>query len=234
MQIKHVYQPIRNLVTGKIIGHEALLRGSAGEEAMEVFAVAESQGRLFEIDQMSFAAAIAGAPPELVFANIFPATLIKMAADRRSMIGYSGARRPQEVVIELVEVFEIKDISCLRDSVEAVRAAGLMVAVDDVSDGWGRLHLIAELVPEWIKIDRKLVMECDRYPNRLAVIRCLVELARDLGARVVAEGIERPEELTALDAQGVNYGQGFLWGRPEEYRKEMARRMAMEGGMAIG
>ena len=220
MRIKHVYQPIRNLVTGKIIGHEALLRGPAGEGPEEVFAAAGRWDRVSEVDQMSFEAAIAGAPPGLVFVNLFPATLMTMAAGGRCMAGYSGSRRARDVCIELVEVFGIEDISRLKDSVEAVRAAGLMVAVDDVSDGWGRLHLIAELAPEWIKIDRKLVMECDRHPNRLAVIRCVVDLAAKLDAQVVAEGIERPEEVMALDAQGVNYGQGFLWGRPTDLRRE--------------
>jgi len=135
VRIKHVYQPIRNLVTGKIIGHEALLRGPAGEGPEEVFAAAGRWDRVSEVDQMSFEAAIAGAPPGLVFVNLFPATLMTMAAGGRCMAGYSGSRRARDVCIELVEVFGIEDISRLKDSVEAVRAAGLMVAVDDVSDG---------------------------------------------------------------------------------------------------
>jgi EAL domain-containing protein (putative c-di-GMP-specific phosphodiesterase class I) len=88
--------------------------------------------------------------------------------------------------------------------------------VDDISSGNDRLRLIAELAPDYIKIDRYLVSECDCHINRRHTIHRLMQLAGDLGASVIAEGIERREELLVLIDIGVVYGQGFLLGRPME------------------
>lgn len=213
MRIRHLYQPVVNIVTGQIIGYEALLRGAHYEGPGDVLAAAKRQGRLLEVDARSFRMAAAGAPPGITFVNVLPATLVRMAADGRSFTKGTGTVRPKDVCIEVVEVAGLRDMFArFLATVEAVRAAGYLLAVDDISSGNDRLRLVAELAPEFVKIDRHLVERCHENQNRLHTIHRVLQLAGDLGARVIAEGIETGDERAALEHIGVTYGQGFLLG----------------------
>jgi EAL domain-containing protein (putative c-di-GMP-specific phosphodiesterase class I) len=218
MQIKHLYQPVYNLVTKQIVGHEALLRGPNNEGPAEVLDAAVRCGRLRETDALSFSMAVAGAPPGIAFANILPEILVWLV--RQGMAIAAGRRAPGGVCIEIVEASALSSVfPPFQQAIEAVRAAGFKLAVDDISSGNDRLRLIAELAPDYIKIDRYLVSECDCHINRRHTIHRLMQLAGDLGASVIAEGIERQEELLALIDIGVIYGQGFLLGRPMELER---------------
>jgi EAL domain-containing protein (putative c-di-GMP-specific phosphodiesterase class I) len=212
-----LYQPVYNLLTKQIIGHEALLRGPRHEEPAKILAAAAGCGILREVDAASFAMAVAGAPPGIAFVNILPETLVWLARQGIGIAKYTGRHTTEEICVEIVEMSALSSaFPRFMQAIEAVRASGFKLAVDDVSSGHDRLRLVAELEPDYIKIDRCLVVECDRHPNRLHTIHCLLQLAGDLGAAVIAEGIERQEELSALIDLGVIYGQGFLPGRPME------------------
>ncbi|MEZ5233688.1 MAG: EAL domain-containing protein [Acidimicrobiales bacterium] len=93
-------------------------------------------------------------------------------------------------------------------------AADLRLAVDDTGSGWSSLQHILRLAPDIIKLDRALIANIDVDPGRRALVTSMATFAAETGALVVAEGIERPEELTALCAMGVRYGQGYLLGSP--------------------
>ena len=94
------------------------------------------------------------------------------------------------------------------------RAAGLRLAIDDVGAGFSSLRHIVVTSPDVIKIDRSLVSGVDADPVRTILIRSLVDFAQGLRARVVAEGIETAEEAAVLRDLGVDYGQGWHFGRP--------------------
>ncbi len=225
MQIRHLYQPVYNLITKKVVGHEALLRGRQNEGPMDVLAAAAGCGRLRETDGMSFFMAVAGAPPGIVFANIYPETLAWLANQGISIARYARCRAPEEICVEIIEASNMKTMFVgLLQAIEDVRAAGFKLAVDDVSSGTDRLRLIADLAPDYIKIDRYLIAECDRQRNRLHTIHRVTQLAGDLGALAIAEGIERQEELSALIDLGIIYGQGFLLGRPLELERRTATK----------
>jgi EAL domain-containing protein (putative c-di-GMP-specific phosphodiesterase class I) len=220
MQIKHLYQPVYNLVTKQIVGHEALLRGPNDEGPAEVLDAAARCGRLRETDALSFSMAVAGAPSGIAFVNILPETLVWLVSQGIGITKYAGRQTTGEICVEIVEMSALSSVfPRFMQAIEVVRASGFKLAVDDVSSGSDRLRLIAELEPDYIKIDRYLVAECDRHPNRLHTIHRLLQLAGDLGAAVIAEGIERQEELSVLIDIGVIYGQGFLLGRPMEMER---------------
>ncbi len=170
--------------------------------------------------------AVAGAPSGIAFVNILPETLVWLVSQGIRITKYAGRHTTEEVCVEIVEMSALNSVfPRFMQAIEAVRAAGFKLAVDDVSSGNDRLRLVAELEPDYIKIDRYLVAECDRHPNRLHTIHRLLQLAGDLGAAVIAEGIERQEELSALIDLGVIYGQGFLLGRPMEMERCVAEHV---------
>jgi EAL domain-containing protein (putative c-di-GMP-specific phosphodiesterase class I) len=223
VRIRHLYQPVYNLLTKEIVGHEALLRGPRNERPEDVLAAAAKRGKLRETDTISFFLAVAGAPSGLVFVNILPETLLWLAGRDNTLAKCAAWRTPGEVCVEIVEAQALNgSLPLFLQAVERVRPAGFKIAVDDVSGGYDRLRLVADLAPDFIKIDRCLVAECDRRPGRMHTIRRLVQLAADLGAAAIAEGIETEGEMLVLRNIGVVYGQGFLLGKPMEAERKVA------------
>lgn len=94
------------------------------------------------------------------------------------------------------------------------REAGGWLALDDVGAGRDGLALLAFWQPDVVKIDRSLVDRVCRSPGQGAVVRGLVSMAHEIGALVVAEGIERADDAEWCADIGFDFGQGFLWARP--------------------
>jgi EAL domain-containing protein (putative c-di-GMP-specific phosphodiesterase class I) len=99
--------------------------------------------------------------------------------------------------------------------VATVRQAGGRVAVDDAGAGYASLRHILELRPDFVKLDRSLVAAVDRDPAIIAVVQMLGDFTSRLDSWLIAEGIERLEEMDVLASLGVPLGQGYLLGRPE-------------------
>jgi EAL domain-containing protein (putative c-di-GMP-specific phosphodiesterase class I) len=95
-----------------------------------------------------------------------------------------------------------------------MRGRGIRLAVDDAGSGFASLRHILQLAPDIIKIDNALTRNVYKDPARRALAAGLISFAAELGATIIAEGIETREELDALRALGVRYGQGFFVGRP--------------------
>ena len=97
-----------------------------------------------------------------------------------------------------------------------VQAAGMRIAADDVGAGNAGLRLLSEIAFDIVKIDLSLVQRGLLHESSLAVLRGLREMARRSGASVVAEGVETPEQLVALQRLGITSAQGYLLGRPAD------------------
>ena len=121
---------------------------------------------------------------------------------------------PDRITLEITEHERAADLSHLCQSLDAIRARGTLVAIDDVGAGYSGLHQILKLRPDILKLDMSLVSEIDRDPARRALAAALVSFAAGTGARLTAEGIERVEERDVLRSLGIDYGQGWLFGRP--------------------
>ena len=216
--IRAVFQPIVRLADLQPIGYEGLARFPTppGLVALPPDVTLAAAGRLGVREELEVAcwAAIseAGAPPagRLLFVNVAPEAL-----------GHPGLmelaeRLPARLVIELTEQDAIQNTMQLRERLRPWIARGALVAVDDAGAGFTSLEYVAELRPDFLKLSRGMVTGVDLDPSRLAVLRATVAFAREVGARVVAEGVERPEELEVLREAEVDYGQGWLFGRPAE------------------
>ncbi len=206
-------QPIVDLATGVRVGSEALSRFPAEWERTPdvVFEEAHSVGRGDELELLALrrAAAHLDHVDGYVAMNVSPGTL--MTPECAALLGELPLDR---VLLELSEHDQVDDYDALAAVLAPFRAAGLRLAIDDVGAGFSSLRHIVVTSPDVIKIDRSLVSGLDTDPVRTILIRSLVDFARGLGARVVAEGIETAEEADVLQGLGVDYGQGWHFGRP--------------------
>jgi EAL domain-containing protein (putative c-di-GMP-specific phosphodiesterase class I) len=100
------------------------------------------------------------------------------------------------------------------------------IAVDDAGAGYAGLQHILSLRPDVIKLDLQLTRNVDSDPARRALSACLVKFADEIGAEVVAEGIETPAELDTLRTLGIRWGQGFYLGRPAPLAEAEATSVA--------
>jgi EAL domain-containing protein (putative c-di-GMP-specific phosphodiesterase class I) len=118
------------------------------------------------------------------------------------------------LVVEVTEHERVKNYPRLASRLASLRGRGARIAIDDTGAGHASLSHLIELRPDYIKLDRKLVQGLDTDPGKHALVRNMLRLAGDLGAKMVAEGIETEGELAALRGLDVPLGQGYLLGRP--------------------
>lgn len=134
------------------------------------------------------------------------------------------------LVVEVTEHAQVADYSLLRAGIDRIKACGVRIAVDDVGTGFSGLDQILRLEPDILKIDGALVRDLDQLPGKDAMVAALVTFARKVGASVVAEQIETPEELTALQRLGVTHGQGYLLARPQLLSDTVAGPLSRAAG----
>lgn len=221
--ISPVYQPIVDLRTGQVFGYEALARGPQGEELespRELYLQAERGGVLAELDLACRRRALASArgmqPGRKLFMNLLPSGVNDPgfhgeALDR--MLEAAGLRA-RDIVLEITEHRAIGDRERFLSSLEAYRRAGVHIALDDVGSGYANLDALLLVRPEFLKLDGAIVRRIHLDPVRRDMARAMTRVARSIGARVVAEGIEREAELEVVRSLGIEYGQGFLLARP--------------------
>jgi blue light- and temperature-responsive anti-repressor len=118
------------------------------------------------------------------------------------------------LLLEVTEGEIIHDARSFAERINAYRARGLRLAIDDFGAGYSGLNLLADFQPDAIKLDMKLVRGIDRHGPRQAIVRALIQVCDDLGIEVIAEGVETREEFAWFRDRGVRLYQGYLFGRP--------------------
>jgi EAL domain-containing protein (putative c-di-GMP-specific phosphodiesterase class I) len=122
--------------------------------------------------------------------------------------------KPNLLQIELTESAMLVGFKRAAESMQRLRSIGVSFAIDDFGTGYSCLSYLPELGFDALKIDRSFVKDLIERPETKAIVRSLVTLAQDLGMRVIAEGIETPEQLKLIKDMGGNEAQGYLLGRP--------------------
>ncbi len=217
------YQQIVDLDDRGIVGYEALLRatddGDRELSAGELFGAASAGGWTNMLDRIGRETAIRDAAPWLrdqrLFINFVPTSVYRpevCLATTTAAANRHGVDLRQ-LVFEVVETHRTEDIGHLTTVVEHYRARGASIALDDVGSGYSSLHLIAQIRPDVVKIDMDLVQAVPD-PSAMTIVRAVIELSHELGAAVIAEGIETDEQLDILHGLGADWGQGYLFGRP--------------------
>jgi EAL domain-containing protein (putative c-di-GMP-specific phosphodiesterase class I) len=205
-------QPVVDLHTGRCIGVEALSRFPTAAGSPEtVFAAAHDVGLGLELERMTAARALALrsriAADQALGINLTPAVAMVLADEDL------GGPLTQ-LVLEITEHEAVDSYASLRDRLQPLRDRGLRLAIDDAGAGYASLQHIIELQPELIKIDRSIIDGLAKDKARRSVVSGFVLLALDLNGRVIAEGVERADDLQAAADLGVDAAQGYLIARP--------------------
>jgi EAL domain-containing protein (putative c-di-GMP-specific phosphodiesterase class I) len=214
-RLRPLFQPIVDLERGTVAGFELLSRfdGDPRIGAQAWFDAARTHGVSGPLEAIGVRAALAArrrlAPGVFLTVNVSPLALLSDEVGD----AFAAADRLDALVVEVTEQSEA-DLPALRDALDALRERGARVAVDDAGTGYAGLGRISALRPQFVKVDRGLVSHLDVDGGKVAVVEALSELAGRLGASLVAEGVERHEELDALLAMRVPFGQGWAFGRP--------------------
>jgi EAL domain-containing protein (putative c-di-GMP-specific phosphodiesterase class I) len=218
-QLSTVFQPIVELRRRRVLGYEALSRGPAGsvyQMPLRLFEMAAEADLVFELDRKCRRRALvsAAALPHgaKLFVNVFPSAMYDPEFQGQALVALAESHglTPDRVVLEITEKSAIENYGVL---VELTKH-GFSIAVDDVGAGYSGLEKIAHLNPRYLKFDRELVRNIDSSYIRREMTRALKAFADRIGSTIIAEGIERDGELQALLDLGIEYGQGFLLGRP--------------------
>ena len=221
-----VFQPKIDLSTRRLFGAEALLRWThpkLGSIAPSRFVpIAEEAGLIGQIGEWVFQTACrqirewqdAGHHIRVAvnvscrqFQDYDLAELVT------KILGSTGAKATN-LEIELTESAVMRDAESSIVALEKLAAVGVRIAIDDFGTGYSSLSYLKRLPLDYLKIDQSFVRDITSDPNDAAIVRAIITLARSLGIKVIAEGVENEAQLAFLNAYGCQYAQGFLFGRP--------------------
>ena len=213
------FQPIVDLQEGRIDAYEALVRGPEGQGAKHVLDSIDPAS-LYAFDQACRVKAIELAAklgvdrrlninflPNAVYE---PKACIRTTLETAKRTGF----RTDRLTFEIVESETITDEPHLLAIIAEYRRQGFQIALDDFATGYSGLSRLAVLRPDIIKLDRAMVKDCDQDHVRLAIVASVIALGREIGTKVVVEGMERLGEVEALRHAGARFMQGYYFAKP--------------------
>lgn len=225
-QLRLHYQPKFNLADGSLTGVEALVRWAHPQRGLllpgEFIDVAERNGLMAALGRQVLAMAVAQCRAWLdrglhvhVAINVSPSQFADAQFSTEVLGAIAQAGIPARLLsIEITESIAMTDFSATRERLGRLRAAGVMVALDDFGIGFSNLSQLSRLPLDVLKIDRSLVQGLGQDAKADAIVRAIIGMAHALEYRVIAEGIETPAQRSRLQALHCDCGQGFLLGRP--------------------
>jgi EAL domain-containing protein (putative c-di-GMP-specific phosphodiesterase class I)/DNA-binding response OmpR family regulator len=210
--LRPVFQPIVDLVTSGVVGHEALTRFADGTPPDRRFAEAAGVDLGIDLEVACLESAVLASVhlPSETFLSLNVSPEIVLEHERLARLLRAPAR---PVVLEITEHAPVDDYDALRTSLRTF-APAVQVAIDDAGAGYASFRHIVELQPDFVKLDIGLVRSLDQDAPRRALIGGIDYFALKSGCRLIAEGIETQNELMSLQDLSVELGQGYLLGRP--------------------
>jgi EAL domain-containing protein (putative c-di-GMP-specific phosphodiesterase class I) len=211
------YQPIVDVSTQTVFGQEALLRSRepALPHPSAVLDAAERLGRVHDVGRAVRREApgpmAETSPSTLLFVNLHSSDLMDATLSSASSPLTAMASR---VVLEITERASLDDVTDVRGKVAELRLLGFRIALDDLGAGYAGLTSLAELEPEFVKLDMSLVRDIHRDPVKQKLVQSMISMCREMGMQIIAEGIEVAAERDALVGMGCNLLQGYLFARP--------------------
>jgi diguanylate cyclase (GGDEF)-like protein len=219
------FQPIVRLGDGAVVGHEALLRWKHELHGplppSEFIGVGEDSGLIEQVDWLMYRRVVEwmtrhhdgyvsiNVSPRHFHADDFAERLLRMLDE-------AGAD-PRRLRIEITEVALLDDAPRALRILTTLRSHGVLALLDDFGTGFSALSYLHRFPIEALKIDQSFVagLEGDMHAESLALVRAILALAATLGIETIGEGVESEQQRQLLAELGCNYGQGFLFGRPQ-------------------
>ncbi len=213
-----LFQPIVSLDTGLPLGYEALARGTHSDLSIkptDLFLLADRCGMAESLSQMFRRAALEEscrlAGPGHIFLNVHPSE-INSPMFLESLAQMQSPDR--QIVLEIHED-AMADLPTWQKIRLHIHKLGLQLAYDDFGAGQARLMELAEMPPEFLKLDMKLVRDIHLIKSRQQLIQALTHVSTELGVEVIAEGVESSEEENVCRSLGCGFGQGFFFAQPQ-------------------
>lgn len=219
----HLRLAIQPIVAAKdpadVFAYEALLRSSHAtmRSPGAIIGAAERNGMLIPLADAVASLAfgwLERLPPAIkLFVNLHPAELGHPELLRGRWA--PAAAHAERIVVEITERSRVLDFESWRQSTTALRDLGFGIAVDDLGAGYSSLSVLAELKPEFIKVDMSIVRGVDSDLHKRRLVQLLSEFSTTTEARLIAEGVETEPEAQALRGCNAELLQGYLFGKPE-------------------
>lgn len=222
--ITPMFQPIVDLRHGVAAGFEVLSRGPEPYRAPEtLFERARELGMTWEVERACRQAALdaIAALPEAwqrytYFLNVSPEVM-----DAQTFVS-----APRRVVIEITERASIGDYDRFEALVRHYTGQGFDIALDDFGAGNSGLRTLISCRPHYLKLDMAVTRRVDREPYKQRIVRSMVAFAHNIGATLIAEGVETWQEAESLIGCGVEWAQGFLFARPMPHPQLLTREVS--------
>lgn len=210
----------------RVFAYESLLRGRELDGSLvspgRILEYAKAGDLLFQVDRAARLSAIRCAARWGISTNVFinftptsvydPAFCLRTTVEAIRETGFE----PGNIVFEVIESESIDDVDHVVRVLEFYRENGYRIALDDLGAGYSSLNLLTRLKPDFIKLDMALIRDVHKDEYKGNICAMLLQLARQLGTRSVAEGVENREEWQWLQEHGADFIQGYLFGRPNE------------------
>ena len=225
-QLRLHYQPKISLVTGRLIGFEALARWyhpQRGYISPDIFIkLAEETGLIIELGKWAIVNATrqiqkwqqSGYSPGKVAVNVSSKQLVRsdLVNDVRQAI-LDSKISPQSLELEITESFLVNDPAKAGEVLRKIKGMGVSISIDDFGTGFSSLGYIKDLPCDTIKIDQSFVNDITGETRSLALVRAIIAMSNELGLDVIAEGIECKEHVDVLQKLGCNKGQGWYFSK---------------------
>jgi len=218
------FQPIIECTTKNIFGYELLAKGINKDGSIlppkTMFDKAKNTQMLFLLDKTCRIKALEFAKNKNITTKIFinynPASIYNPefclldTIHKATELNFDFSN----IVFEVVESEKHVNLKHLKNIFSIYRHRGFQVALDDIGSGYSSLNMIAELKPEYIKIDKTIIKDIHKDNTKRAIIHTLVDLTKEINAFLIAEGVETEEEFATIKELGVHLAQGYLFGKP--------------------
>jgi diguanylate cyclase (GGDEF)-like protein/PAS domain S-box-containing protein len=241
------YQPAVDLWTRRIVGAEALVRMTHPETGlvppMEFIPLAEETGIIVAITEQVVREACRqlkawqdeGLPRLVVAVNLSGRDFQNTAlAAKVSAIVRDAGIDPSLLEIEITESVAMHDFKQTLHILQGLRAEGMRVAIDDFGTGYSSLAYLKRFPINTLKIDRAFIKDMLEDPQDQAIVNAIVVMAHAMNMEVLAEGVERPEQLQYLLAKGCDRAQGYHFGKPvpaQEFQAMLLRQKPAQGSV---
>ena len=218
------FQPIIQASDRSIYGYEALIRGVHEDGSLMfpdvLFEKSARNDLNFKLDRMCRESALKTAATkkikQKVFINFLPTAIYDPAFCLQSTVKWAKQLEfdPKNIIFEVVESESVKDKTHLLKILDFYKKEGFSIALDDVGEGYSSLNMLVNIHPDIIKVDRNIITNIDTDKLKQSTYRALFNLAKENDIAVLAEGVETKEELAMIESIGVDYLQGYYFGKP--------------------
>lgn len=222
-KLSHVFQPIYSLERDMVLGYESLIRSGQFKNPQSLFAMAEKQQKLFDLDVSSIVNSIycfnelipSKEAALYLTVNIYPSTLLNpcflcLLDDVMGRVNLSSSN----IIFELNEAETVDNIKQLQKSIQYLKSTGFTIALDDLGKGNSSLRIALELEPNMVKLDQYFCVDLENSIKKQRFLDWITSYFRAEDTIVTLEGIETETQLTIAKQANIPCGQGFYLGKP--------------------